>query len=304
MVFQDREGMYAQFLREQGKCVITVRGVHWFDYNGFMIPAYLPHRYPEITAEMAKEVVRISGRPFARWDVKLGEVGETPWWWLIKRGPWSIDRLSNKKKRWMVRQGIKNFTVRPLTREEVLNECARVALLAARRYRGRAQVESRESLERTWSAGQKVPGVLEFLGCFHGDVLVSFAENHIDHNAVWMYAVRHDPAYLRKYSSYGLVAAILDRYLNDRKMEYVLDGSVSIYHETSFQEHLISVFEFERVCSAVRVQYSKRFELGVRFSYPFKRVLAGLTGLSRSELLRRVVAVHRLESIRRACAGL
>ena len=38
---------YALWLEEQGDYVVTVKGVDWYDYGGFMVPAYLPYRYPK-----------------------------------------------------------------------------------------------------------------------------------------------------------------------------------------------------------------------------------------------------------------
>ncbi|MHC4758528.1 MAG: hypothetical protein ACYTE8_07710, partial [Planctomycetota bacterium] len=64
------ENKYALFLKEQGEYVINVRNIDWYDYEGFMKPAYLPHCMPEITEDIAKEVLKISKRPFVRWDTK------------------------------------------------------------------------------------------------------------------------------------------------------------------------------------------------------------------------------------------
>ena len=39
---------YARFLKEMGNYVITVDGVDWYLYNGFIMPAHLPHCCPPI----------------------------------------------------------------------------------------------------------------------------------------------------------------------------------------------------------------------------------------------------------------
>ena len=99
------ENSYAKILKEQGSYVINVDGIYWYDYGGFMIPAYLPHRCPKVNSEMAKKVVKESGRAFARWDTKFGELDNSEWWYILKRGPWSLENIKSKKKRWMIRQG-------------------------------------------------------------------------------------------------------------------------------------------------------------------------------------------------------
>ena len=211
------ENAYAQLLKEQGNYVINVDGVDWYDYGGFMIPAYLPHCCPSINPQIAKEVVRISGHHFARWESQFGKVESSEWWWVVKKGRWAVEDIKKKKKRWMIRQGKKNFNVRPLTFDEVLSQCHAVAKSATARYKGEAKVETREILEERVGAASRVPGVLEYIGCFHEDTLVSFSENYIQNNAVWLANMRHDPAFLNKYSSYGLLDEVLDYYLNAKK---------------------------------------------------------------------------------------
>ena len=295
---------YAQLLGEQGDYVITVEGVDWYDYSGFMMPAYLPHCCPRISPEIADKVVQISGRPFVRWDSQFGEVENSEWWYVLKRGPWAVENIKDKKKRWMIRQGKKNFTVRPLTFDEVLSHCSAVAESATARYKGEAKVETREILEERVSAASKIAGVLEYIGCFHEDTLVSFSENYIQDNAVWLANMRHAPAFLNKYSSYGFIDGILDYYLNQKKMDYVLDGCRSIHHRTHFQEHLIKIFGFIKEYAILNVKYSGKFGTAVKLAYPFKGIVCALSNKWTNCTLDNISAVLRQEYIRRDCMWL
>jgi len=297
----DSSNTYAHLLKEQGNYVITVEDTDWYDYGGFMLPAYLPHCCPEIMPDIAREVVKRSGKAFARWDTKFGQVEDSEWWYVLKRGPWAIEKVRDKKKRWMIRQGKKHFSVRPLTSDEVISKCPKVAQLAAARYKGRTNVESQADLEKRVHAGQTVPGVLEYIGCFNEDTLVSYSENYIQDNAVWLAIIRHDPAFLNEYSSYGLMDGILDYYLNEQKMEYVLDGCRSIHHRTEFQEHLEKVFGFTKGYAILNVEYSKKFRLLVNMTYPFKNVVWFLCNKWVNNFSDNVSAVLRQEYIRRAC---
>jgi hypothetical protein len=157
---------YAKLLAAQGNYVINIDGVDWYHYSGFMMPAYLPHCVPAISEEIARKVLAESGNPFVRWDTQFGQIQNSEWWYILKKGLWSIDDVKDKKKRWMIRQGKKGFTVRPLTPEEAVKLCPQVALAATARYRGKAEIETREIMEKRVEASQKIPGVLEYLGCF------------------------------------------------------------------------------------------------------------------------------------------
>ena len=182
MTAEVSDNKYAQLLKEQGNYVLTIEGIDWYSYSGFMMPAYLPHCCPVINPQIAEQVMRISGQPFARWDSRFAEIDNSQWWYVLKRSPWAIENVKNKKKRWMIRQGKKHFSVRPLTFDEVVAQCPRVAQLATARYKGKAEVETREILQERVRAGNKVPGGLEYIGCFHEDMLVSFSENYIQDN--------------------------------------------------------------------------------------------------------------------------
>lgn len=304
MMTQTSNSRFAQLLKEQGHYVITVEGIDWYEYSGFMMPAYLPHCVPEISENIAREVLRISNRLFARWDNGFGKVENSQWWYVLKRGSWAIEDVRDKKKRWMIRQGKKHFSVRLLTFDEVMSNCPRVAQLATARYKGGTEVETRETFEKSVIAADKVQGVLEYIGCFYKETLVSYSENYIQDNAVWLANIRHDPAFLNKYSSYGLMDGILDYYLNQKKMHYVLDGCRNIHHRTHFQEHLMKVFGFTKEYAVLNIKYSKTFWIAVKLAYPFKNVVWALSNKLVNNTLDNIGAVLRQERIRRSCIQL
>ena len=299
------DNRYAQLLKEQGDYVITVKGVDWYHYNRFMMPAYLPHCTPSISNEIAEEVLRISNRLLVRWNTPLGSAENSEWWYILKRGPWAIDQVKDKKKRWMIRQGQKNnFTVRPLTFDEVITKCPGVAQAAKARYKGKAEIETQEIFEKRAAAATKIKGVLEYIGCFCQDKLVSFSENYIQNNAVWLANIRHDPLFLSKFSSYSLIDGILNYYLNDLKMDYVLDGSRSIHHRTEFQDHLIKVFGFTKEYALLNVVYSAYFEKALKIAYPLRKTVWFLCGKCTNSFLDNIGAVLKQEYIRRSCADI
>jgi hypothetical protein len=301
MTAQAFANKYAQLLDKQGNYVVTVEGVDWYEYSGFMIPAYLPHCVPNISFEMAEKVLKTSGKPFVRWDSNFGHVNNLEWWYILRKGTWHIEDVPDKKKRWMIKQGIKNFTTRLLTYDEVIKFCSEVALKAAKRYQVKSIIETEDILVKRTNAAKKVPGVLEYIGCFEGEKLVSFSENYIQDNAVWLAIIRHDPEYLKKYSSYVLVSEMLSHYLNERKLTYVLDGCRSIYHRSRVQDYLMGVFGFTKEYAILNVVYSPKFAMAVKAAYPFRNVVWSLSSKWANSTLDKVGAVLRQEYIRKTC---
>ncbi|MFN9940854.1 MAG: hypothetical protein ACK56I_15385, partial [bacterium] len=109
---------YALFLERAGYRVFQCAGVNWYDYKGFLRPAYLPHKVPEITQSNAHGALRQSGRPFARWDDGFGSVATSNWWHVIKRAGYSFNSLSGNTKS-KINRGFKRLEARRLNPSEV-----------------------------------------------------------------------------------------------------------------------------------------------------------------------------------------
>ena len=184
MTAKDSSNIYAHLLKEQGKYVITVEGIDWYDYGGFMIPAYLPYCCPAITQEMAFEVLHKSGRSFVRWDSELGQVTSSEWWYVIRKKTWSLDQCS-RNTRSKIRRGRKHLFARVLDPEEVLRLGYDVCKKAEKRYGKAGFVPTRETYEKKVQAATRIKGALEFFGVFSDEQLVGFSENYIQDNAVF-----------------------------------------------------------------------------------------------------------------------
>jgi len=299
---EDSSNTYAQLLKEQGNYVVTVEGVDWYDYSSFMVPAYLPHCCPEITPKMATDVVRISGKPFARWDHGFGKTRHSPWWYVVRKGSWSLDQCS-ANTRSKVRRGRKHLYARQLAADEVLQFGYDVCLKAQKRYEKTGFVHPWQVYEKKIQAANQMKGVLEFFGVFSDDRLVAYSENYIQNKAAFWESIWYDPEFLPKYSSYVLIDAMLNNYLNDRKFAYVSDGCRSIYHRTYIQDYL-SKFGFTKEYAILNVVYSCKFKAVINMAYPFRDILWFLSQHFISDFLDKTGAIIRQEYIRRACQKL
>lgn len=292
---------YSRFLEKSGRFVIKIDGVCWHEYHGFMVPSYLPGYCPKITEDIAIEVLRNTKKLFVRWEEKFSKTDQQEWWHVLKRGHWKVADIPNSKRRWKIRRARKRFTTRKMEFEEVIEKCPLVSSAAAVRYKGNVDTETESDLTRTVEAGRAVPGVLEYFGCFHNDTLVSYSENHIQGNGVWLATIRHDPKYFPKYSSYAFIDGSLNYYLNQRQFDYVTDGSRSIHHRTNFQDFLIKEFGFTKECAILNVLYSPKFRPYLETLYPFRKIILYLQKVVENRFLDNVGAVLFQEQIRRSC---
>jgi len=196
------------------------------------------------------------------------------------------------------------LTARIMAPEELLPIGYQVCEKAAGRYRKTGSEYPREAYEKKVQAAAVVDGVLEFFGVFSGDQLVGYSENYVQHNAVFCESIWYDPEFLGKYSSYVLIDAMLDYYLNEKKLAYVSDGWRSIYHETGIQDHLVKVFGFRKEYAVIQIAYAPSFAAAIRCAFPLRKAIWTLSRKSQNRTLAKIAAILTQEDIARGCKKL
>ena len=292
------ENRYAQILKAQGVYVITIDCVDWYEYGGFMMPAYLPHCCPDINSEMARKAVLISGKPFARWHSLYGLVENSEWWYILRKEAWSLDQCS-ANTRSKIRRGCKQLESRLLNPAELQEAAYDVCIKAVARYGHKEFLPSREAFEKKIKAAAAMPETLEFFGVFSGGRLVGFSENYIQDNAVFCESIWYDPAFLPVYSSYVLTAETLKNYLNERRFKYVLDGCRSLYHRSEIQDYLIQTFGFTKEYALLNVAYRPVFGANMKTAYAAKGPIWHLNRIWKNNALDKVGGILKQEYIRR-----
>jgi len=294
---------YAEFLKETGQDVFCINGIYWYDYGGFMLPAYLPHCCPYISGHNAAEAVKASGAHFARWETDFGRLEDSPWWYVIRKGPYKIEQCSSNTRS-KIRRARKKLQARPVTPEEIHQKGYPVCERAVERYEKKEFLPTREIFDKKVRSAEKFPETMQFFGVFLDENLVAFSENYIQKNAVFWENIWYDPKHLRKYSSYALTDAMLNYYLNKKQMLYVSDGCRSIYHQTNVQHFFIDKFGFNKEFVCLNVFYCPFFAKAVRCLYPLRKTIFFMTGICGCSFLDKTTAILKQEHIHRECQAL
>jgi hypothetical protein len=290
----------ARFFREAGVTVVDVDGIYWYEYSGFMVPAYLPHCIPNISPSNARKACKYAKLPFARWVNGYGALDDGEWWHVVREGRYDpADCSSNTRSK--INRGKKKLIARQLTSDEVMNRGYAVCSRAVERFDDEAFLPSYELFQRRVLASMKVPGVMEYFGVYSGDKLVALSENLIQEDAVFWETIWYDPAYLGSYSSYVLTDFMLNNYLNERKFLYVSDGSRSIYHATDVQDFFVQKFGFKKKFLRMYIYYRPIMRIVVKFLYPMVTPFLGHIHKVRWRQFKRLGALVRQEKIRREC---
>lgn len=289
----------ADFIRLSGLPVIEIDGIYWYESNGFITPAYLPHCTPTITMGHLNKLFKITRRPFARWICDFGIPEISEWWHIVYEGPYNLKNCK-AKTRWQVNNGRKKLFVRLLGNEEVFANGYDICKRAVRRFNDDTFLPSEDKFNKRVLAAHLVPGVMEYIGVFKGEKLVALSENIIQDNAVFWEYIWYDPDGLKHFSSYVLTDFMLNYYINDRQFLYVTDGSRSIYHETNVQAFYLDKFGFKKKYSKLNVNYRPIFNFGIFLLYPFRRLINLLNNVVNSKYSRIISGLLLQEYIRRS----
>lgn len=293
---------YALYLNAAGVNVHRVDGVYWFEYNSFVMPAYLPHAMPRISGESARNARSASGKAFARWTDGYGLLSSGEWWHVVCEGKYDVkDCSSNTRSK--INRGKKKLYARVLTVSEVLDHGYEVCKRAVGRFRDDEFLPEEHRFKISVLAAEAYQDVREYCGVFCGDSLVGFSENITQDGAVFWETIWYDPDYLGRYSSYVLTDFMLDHYLNRECVSYVSDGSRSLYHSTNVQEFFIEKFSFKKRFVRLNITYSKRLMLAVNCLFALRGMIPSTTGVRAPRLFKRVRGIIKQEEIRRACVG-
>ena len=293
------ENNYMRCLTVQGYKTLTVGGIDWYEYRGFLTPAYLPHSIPVINVHNAKKAVQCAGKAFVRWDSHFGQVTNTEWWYIVKEGTWSLEQCGQKTK-YGIKRGQKRFNARLVSCEEILQHGYEVCEQAVKQYGDTGELPSRDQFEKKVQGAQTTGG-LEFFGVFCGTTLVGFAENYVQGNACLWESIYYHPDYLRDYSGYALIDSMLDHYLNNMRMLYVSDGCRSIYHQTNIQNHLIKNYNFTKKYSLLQIYYTPLMRVSINSLYLFRHGINLICAKYPQSFILQIGGLMQQEYMRRSC---
>lgn len=289
---------YAETLSRQGKRTLSLEGIDWFEYNYFLLPAYLPHCLPKITAANAENALRTTKAFFARWETSFAKTeDEGQWWHVIRKGPWSLQECSSNTRS-KIRRGRKKIHAEIVTPDLIESKGYELCKKACKRYNSNQFLPKVNTFQKKIFCARVHPDNFHFFGAFFGDELIAFSENYIQENAVLWESIWYDPEYLRYYSSYVLIDKMLDYYLNEQEMVYVSDGSRSIYHRTNVQEFLMDKFGFKKEFAVLHLVYSPKFSYSIRAINLLAIILSPIKKFLNSNLLYGLEALLLQEKIR------
>lgn len=265
----------------------------WRYYNHAAIPTCAPHEIPDLNPINNGSIWNIDGGKvlLARWTSDWDCGKETGWWYVIKDTPLDISLLKSKR-RYEITKGNKNFDVRILDPELMIDDLYRVTVSAysgwPEKYKPKVSRERIAGNIEFWKEHVMFGAFDKENGMLQGYAIVE------DHDSYAAFSELRTNPECEKYGiNAAIVYMILERY-RERFCDgfYICDGARSIRHETNFQDYLEKYFEFRKAYCSLNIRYSKVMNVAVKALYPFRNKINADTGIG-----SRISGVMKMEEI-------
>tara|TARA_B110000444_G_C18801880_1_gene577879 strand:- start:361 stop:1170 length:810 start_codon:yes stop_codon:yes gene_type:complete len=240
----------------------------WRKYNGALIPKHPAHVSINENIGEIKNLISDTGSFFARWTSDFDIKEETEFWHVICDQNLAIEEYS-VNTRSKIKRGMKNCSVRMITKQELIKNGYEVYKEAYLKYK----TYNSPTLKSLFVQDIKFLGEeWHFWGVFYEEKLIAYCMSKIESTSCNYSTIKFHPKYLRLYSSYALFYTMNCYYLNEMKLKYVNDGTRNLVHKTNIQDFLITKFGFRKAYCKLHVQYNVFFKFIVILIYPLRFV--------------------------------
>lgn len=282
---------YTEWLKKQGVRLFEGGGIYWRLYQGALVPAPVFPCFTDLSQDGAKTLLKESGAWFIRYASE--PCNEETEWWYVVCDSYNPSKLSSNTRS-KINRGNHNCSIRRIDAEWLAKSGYECYLAAYNRYKNARPVKGdifRNDVLKT------VCGPFEYWGVFVGDHLAGYCQCIVEGNDVSTNVTKYHPAYLKYYSSYALINAMVNHYTVENGMT-ISNGTRSIAHDTSFQDFLVKI-GFRRQFCRLNVVYQPWLNLVIRTLFPLREFVAHV---SDHDFMHKVEALLYQEELRRACS--
>tara|TARA_B110000116_G_scaffold95509_1_gene83292 strand:- start:235 stop:1044 length:810 start_codon:yes stop_codon:yes gene_type:complete len=239
---------------------------NWKKYNGAIIPSTPPHIDIKESREEIKKIVKKHNSLFARWISDFDCKRQMSFWYIINDQMMKINDYSTNTRN-QIKKGFKNFQIKKIDKSAIIDYGYDIYSKAFKSYKTHLRLKPKKIFCK------ELEGKWEFWGIFYKNTLIGYSQNKVEDGCCEYSTIKIDPDYQKMYPSYALIFEMNTYYLNERKLNYVSDGTRSIAHHTDIQEFLIKKFKFRKAFCRIHVLYSTKIKILVEFLFPFRNVI-------------------------------
>ena len=273
----------------------------WRYYNHAAMPTTAPHEQPDLTPLRDGRIWKIGGGRkvwLVSYTTDFDMAVETPYWHIIKDGPFDINELS-QGYRHKVRTALKRCEVRQIEPADYIEELYDCYHAAFKNYTMPENEMSHEAFARkcqtnndrkVWAAFSREDGKL---------IGQMWCANRGNYTVTVM--GKYHPDYMKLRASDAIHYAVLTHYLNELGQRYIDSGTRNISHHTGVQDYKEIHWHFRRAYCLLHIEYNPQIRWMIKCLFPLRRVLYACDCI---KPVHKVNGIMRMEEIARACKRL
>lgn len=273
----------------------------WKYYNHAAIPTTAPHEQPNLAPVKDGSIWEMDGKPLlAQWVSDWDCKEKTSWWYIIKDTPFDISAI-NRKRRYEINKGVKNFDVKKIQPAKFFESLYDIQKAAQEHY-STSSITNKETFLRwcqQWQLLVEQDRML-ILGAFSRETkeLAGYCCLY-KHGLYLDFAIQKA---IPKYEKLNVHAALVFEMLQECKAAllegcYICDGSRSINHETQFQNYLEKNFGFRKSFCKLNLSYTKPLGIAIYLLHPFRKLFFHIAKINRIAHL--ISSILKMEEIAR-----
>ena len=255
-------------------------GCVWHVYQHMIVPVTPPHIGHDLSSKDIKVLLYKLPGSMVRWTQGFTSEENPTWYSVICDEFLPVEEVDSKTSRRNIRAGLRRCEVRPVKAEFIAKSGHAVYLDALERYTGASvSALSEAAFSERGMYDTAFPDLVEYWGVFIDGKLSAYARNWLfGQDGVNYSEIKFSQTSLKNYATFALIYEMNRHYLVDRRVKYVNDGYCSLLHETGIQELLMTRLNFRKAGHQLHVAYRPLLGLGIRLTYPFRRLLSRCDG--------------------------
>lgn len=227
-----------------------------------------PHNERELEKKEATSLMEQSGTWFLRNCYNFDKKEQTSFWFVIKDHFGGMEELSTKTRN-LVRRAFKTLDIRIVPQSFICENGYKVYAASFARYGG--DPCSEEVYQKQLTAGDFQR---EYWACLEKETgqMVAYAENLLYVDMCEYSSLKAIPEYMSKYYPYyGLLYAMNQYYLLEKKLKYVNDGARTLTEHSNIQTFLEDKFLFRKAYCDLKIYYVPWLRILIGSIFPFRK---------------------------------
>lgn len=238
-----------------------LKNLKWVEYQKMLIPNIAIDREITIDKLEALGLLKNSKALLMRWTTDFDKNKDQNFWYVICD---HYDGFNGLKKgsRSEVKRGIKDTVVKIEKKDWILLNGFELYDRANKKYGATANImKSKDYVTNIKNSFLNNNIDIWSIYLKKNKTLIGYAMIKIFKESVELSSLKIDPNYLKFRPSYNLVYNLLEHYLISMNYHFINSGARSLYHETMFQNFLISKFGFRKAYCSLNIFYKKRSQI-------------------------------------------